>query len=265
MARYAGINVDLRADGDNNGVIDQGDYNYWQTHYGNVVRGGEIDVTGGSTLNSNGALLVNGQRSSSIDATSTVNVRIWDTTVTPNQFGGTEDIRIGGYGPAYDDFGSQPGLNGNGLVDVKGILNAKDAYVSEHGSTGELRLTGAGKVNLNGTLHMDFCGGCVTDPRPCQTIIESFDYRFRRNIQRRSRPRSLGRRPIAAASRSVGCFHNRDAFLHAGRGGITPIAIAQNIAPEPSGTAYIGGANLVVDLSAYFSSSPLTLIRCSAT
>ena len=30
---------------------------------------------------------------------------------------------------------------GNGLVDVKGTLYAKDAYVSEHGSTGELRLT----------------------------------------------------------------------------------------------------------------------------
>ena len=36
--------------------------------------------------------------------------------------------------------------------------------------------------------------------------------------------------------------------------------IAQNTAPEPSGTAYIAGANLVVDLSAYLSNTPLTLI-----
>ncbi len=262
-----GSNVDLRADGDNNGVIDQGDYDYWRAHYGNVVRGGEIAVTGGSTLNSNGALV--GERTRgvlSIDATSTANVRIWDTTVTPNQFGGTEDIRIGGYGPAYDDFGSEPGLNGNGLVDVKGTLNAKDAYVSEHGSTGELRLTGAGKVNLNGTLHMDFCGGCVTDPaglakRSSKVSIIGSGGMF--NVGLDPDPLVVDPSPpprdLLAASTTATLSFTPDA------GGITPITIAQNIAPEPSGTAYIGGANLVVDLSAYLSSSPLTLIQRSAT
>src|SRR4051812_30948724 len=159
-----GSSSDLRADGNANNAIDQGDYDYWRSHFGNVVRGGEIDVTGGSTFNVNGALV--GERTRgvlSIDATSTVNARIWDTTVTPNQFGGTEDMRIGGYGPAYDDFGAEPGLDGDGLVDVQGTLNAKDVYLSEHGAKGEIRLSG-GAVNLNGTLHMDFCGNCVTDP-----------------------------------------------------------------------------------------------------
>ena len=82
----------------------------------------------------------------------------------PNQFGGTEDMRIGSYGPAYDDFGAEPGLDGNGLVDVQGTLNAKDLYVSEHGGKGEIRLSG-GTVNLNGALIMDFCGGCVNPIR----------------------------------------------------------------------------------------------------
>ena len=72
-------------------------------------------------------------------------------------------MRIGGYGPAYDDFGGEPGLDGDGLVDVQGTLNAKDVYLSEHGGKGEIRLSG-GTVNLNGALHMDFCGNCVTDP-----------------------------------------------------------------------------------------------------
>ncbi len=257
-----GSNTDLRADGNNNGVIDQGDYDYWRSHFGNVVRGGEIDVTGGSNLNANGVLV--GERTRgvlSVDATSTLNVRIWDTTVTPNQFGGTEDMRIGGYGPAYDDFGAEPGLMGNGLVDVKGTLYAKDAYVSEHGSTGELRLTGAGHVNLNGTLHMDFCGGCVTDPaglakRSSKVSIFGSGGSFMVGLD----PDPLvvdpspPPRDLLAASTTATLSFTADA------GGITPITIAQNTAPEPSGTAYINGANLVVDLSAYLSSSPLTLI-----
>jgi hypothetical protein len=257
-----GSSDDLRADGNANNVIDQGDYDYWRSHFGNVVRGGELGVTGGSTLNTNGALV--GERTRgvlSIDATSTTNVRIWDTTVTPNQFGGTEDMRIGGYGPAYDDFGAEPGLNGNGLVDVKGTLNAKDLYVSEHGSTGEIRLTGAGKVNLNGTLHMDFCGGCVTDPavlakRSSKVSIIGSGGTF--NVGLDPDPTVVDPSPpprdLLAASTTATLSFTADA------GGITPIVIAQNTAPEPSGTAYINGANLLVDLSAYLSTTPLTLI-----
>src|SRR4051812_31255617 len=154
----------LAADGDGNGTIEQADYSFWRSRFGNRVKGGEMILSGTSALTANGALI--GERTKalvSIGPSALVDIRIWDTTVTPNQFGGTEDIRIGGYGPAYDDFGGEPGLDGDGLVDVQGTLNAKDVYLSEHGAKGEIRLSG-GVVNLNGTLHMDFCGNCVTDP-----------------------------------------------------------------------------------------------------
>jgi hypothetical protein len=257
-----GSSTDFRADGDGNNVIDQGDYDYWKARFGNKVRGGEVDVTSGSTLNANGILV--GERTRgilAIDATSTVNSRIWDTTVTPNQFGGTEDIRIGGYGPAYDDFGAEPGLNGDGLVDVRGTLNAKDLYVSEHGSRGEVRLSGNGKVNLNGSLHMDFCGGCVTDPailakRSSKVSIIGSGGTFTVGLD--PDPMVVDPSPpprdLLAASTTATLSFTADA------GGVTPIVIAQNTAPEPSGTAYIDGANLIVDLSAYLSNSPLTLI-----
>lgn len=257
-----GSTTDFRADGDGNNVIDQGDFDYWRARFGNKVRGGEIAVTGGAKLNANGVLV--GERTRgvlSIDATSTVDVRIWDTTVTPNQFGGTEDMRIGGYGPAYDDFGAEPGLNGNGLVDVQGTLNAKDLYISEHGSTGEIRLNGAGKINLNGTLHMDFCGGCVTDPvvlakRSSTVSIIGSGGTFNVGLDPDTMvvDPSPPPRDLLAASPTATLAFTADA------GGVTPIVIAQNTAPEPSGTAYINGAKLVVDLSAYSSNSPLTLI-----
>ena len=128
------------------------------------MKGGELIMTGTSTLKANGDLI--GERTNAlltVGPNSAVDIRIWDIAVEPNQFGGTEDIRIGGYGPAYDDFGAEPGLAGDGLVDVQGTLNAKDAYVSEHGGKGEIRLSG-GTVNLNGALLMDFCGNCVTTP-----------------------------------------------------------------------------------------------------
>jgi hypothetical protein len=258
-----GSTSDLRADGDGSGMIDQGDYTYWKNRFGNIVRGGEIDLTGTATLNSNGALV--GERTKgvlSVGPTATLNVRIWDTTVTPHQFGGTEDIRIGGYGPAYDDFGAEPGLNGNGLVDVQGMLNAKDAYVSEHGSTGELRLTGAGKINLNGALHMDFCGNCVTDPallakRSSKVSIVGSGGIF--NVGLDPDPLVVDPAPpprdLLAASPTATLSFTADA------GGVTPIVVAPNTLPEPSGTAYINGAKLLLNLDAYTSAAPLTLIQ----
>ena len=83
------------------------------------------------------------------------------------QFGGTEDMHIGAYGPAYNDFGGEPETprRRNGLVDVQGTLNAKVLYISEHGAKGEIRLSG-GTVNLNGELIMDFCEICVSPTLP---------------------------------------------------------------------------------------------------
>jgi hypothetical protein len=255
----------LAADGDGNGTIEQADYAFWRARFGNRVKGGEMILTGPSALTANGALI--GERTKalvSIGPSATVDIRIWDTTVTPNQFGGTEDMRIGGYGPAYDDFGGEPGLDGDGVVDVQGTLNAKDVYLSEHGAKGEIRLSG-GAVNLNGTLHMDFCGNCQSDPtllaqRSSKVTIIGSTGSFKVGLD----PDPLAPTPsppprdLLAASTTATFSFTADA------GGITPIVVAQNVLPEPSGTAYINGAKLQLNLDAYTSSSPLTLINAPA-
>ena len=87
--------------------------------------------------------------------------------------------------------------------------------MSEHGSTGELRLTGAGKVNLNGTLHMDFCGGCVTDPaglakRSSKVSIIGSGGTFNVGLD----PDPMVVDPIAAAARPPGSFDDGHAFVH---------------------------------------------------
>src|SRR3954471_16274788 len=257
-----GSTSNLAADGDANGTIEQADYAFWRSRFGNRVKGGEIILTGASALTANGALI--GERTKafvSIGPSALVDIRIWDTTVTPNQFGGTEDLRVGGYGPAYDDFGGEPGLDGDGLVDVQGTLNAKDVYLSEHGAKGEIRLTG-GAVNLNGTLHMDFCGNCQSDPvllaqRSSKVTIIGSTGSFKVGLD----PDPLAPTPsppprdLLAASTTATLSFTADA------GGVTPIVVAQNVLPEPSGTAYITGAKLQLNLDAYTSSSPLTLIN----
>ena len=43
-----------RADGDDNGTIEQADYDFWRARFGNVAQGGEIIMTGSSTLKANG-------------------------------------------------------------------------------------------------------------------------------------------------------------------------------------------------------------------
>ena len=123
------------------GIVNSLDYDFWKARFGNVVKGGEIIMTGSSTLTANG--LIVGERTKgllSVGPNAVVDLRTWDTLV--EEFGGTEDMRIGNYGPAYDDFGDEPGLDGIGLVDVEGALNAKDVYLSENGAKGEIRLSG---------------------------------------------------------------------------------------------------------------------------
>jgi hypothetical protein len=65
-------------------------------------------------------------------------------------------------------------------------------------------------------------------------------------------------RDLLAASTTATFSFTADA------GGITPIVVAQNVLPEPSGTAYINGAKLQLNLDAYTSASPLTLINAPA-
>ena len=145
------------------GQSTQPDYDFWRARFGNVVNGGEIIMTGSSTLTANGVII--GERTKgllSIGPNAVVDLRIWvDATVPmPSRptLAAQQDMRIGNYGPALQRFDCEPGLDGNGLVDVQGTLNANDMYFSENGGKGEIRLSGGGTVNLNGALHMSFCG-----------------------------------------------------------------------------------------------------------
>ena len=257
---------DLRADGDGSGTVDQGDYTFWKDRFGNVVRGGGFTMTSDSILRTNGLLV--GERTKgvfSIGPDAIADVRTWDTTVVPNQFGGTEDMRIGGYGPVFDIFGSEPGLAGDGRVDVEGILTAKALYVSEHGAKGEIRVAG-GTVNLNGALHMDFCGGCGTDPtllalRSSKVTIIGSGGAF--NVGLDPDPNVLDTtlllhdRDLLAASATAKFSFTADA------NGVTPIVVVDNGA-ELSGVANIAGSTLELNLDAYNAGSPLTLIDAKA-
>jgi hypothetical protein len=254
----------LDADGDENGKIEQADYTFWKTRFGNVVRGGELILSGSSTVKSYGLLV--GERTKgtlSIGPDAAVDVRIWDTTVMPNQFGGTEDMRIGGYGPVFDIFGSEPGLAGDGLVDVQGTLTAKDLYVSEHGAIGELRVSG-GTVNLNGRLLMNFCGGCGTDPallalRSSKVTMVGSDGALNVGVD----PDPLVVDPMPPLRDLLAASTTATFSFTADAGGVSPIVLADN-GVEPSGTAYIGGSRLELNLDAYTSSNPLTLIDAPA-
>ena len=252
----------LNADGDGNGTIQQADYDFWKARFGNVVKGGELILNGTSTLKANGALI--GERTLGlleIGPDAAVDIRIWDTTVIPNQFGGTEDMRVGGYGPAYDDFGGEPGLDGRGLVDLQGTLNAKVLYLSEHGGKGELRVSG-GTVNLNGELIMDFCGNCVTDPgllsqRSAKVSIIGSSGTFNVGLD----PDPLVVDPMPPNRDLLAASPTATFSFTADVGGVTPITIVENV-DEPSGTAEIEGARLELNLDAYpfTPTSTLTLI-----
>jgi hypothetical protein len=218
-------------------------------------------MTGDSILRANGALV--GERTRGVldvGPDAIVEIRIWDTTVDPDQFGGTEDMRIGGYGPVYDIFGAEPGLDGNGLVDVKGSLAAKDVYLSEHGARGELRVNG-GTVNLNGSLIMNFCGGCGTDPvllamRSSKMSIVGSAGTMTVGLD----PDPMVVDPMPPA-RDIKANSPTAIFsFTADAGGVTPIVIAENTG-EVSGTAFINGAQLLLNLDAYVSNDPLTLIN----
>jgi len=255
-----GSMTDLAADGDESGTVDAPDLGVWKDGFGDIVYGGEIIMTGSSTLRAYGALI--GERTKgllSIGPSAVVDIRIWDTSVEPNQFGGTEDMRVGTWGPAYETFGGEPGLNGNGLVDVQGTLNAKDLYLSEHGAKGEIRLSG-GAVNLNGELIMDLCDNCVTDPgllalRSSKVSIVGSSGTF--NVGLDPDPLVVDTMPpprnLRAADPTAKFSFTADA------GGVTPITVVDNPG-ETSGFANINTAKLELNLDAYTSTSPLTLI-----
>jgi hypothetical protein len=142
---------------------------------------------------------------------------------------------------------------------VEGTLNAKDLYLSEHGAKGEIRLTG-GTVNLNGELIMDLCAGCVTDPnllalQSAKVSIVGSGGTF--NVGLDPDPSIVDPAPpprnLRAAAPTASFSFAADA------GGVTPITVVDN-PDEISGVAEISMAKLELDLDAYTSTSPLTLI-----
>lgn len=280
-----GVTAGTGADGDQNGTIEEADFVFWRDRFGNVVKGGEFIMTGSSTVTAN-AMIV-GERTKgllTVGPSALVDVRFWDTLADPEPaFGGTADLRVGNYGPAYDQVGSEPGLDGDGLVDVEGTLNASTLLLSENGGKGEIRLSG-GAVNLNGALVMSFCGGCGNTPNPAKLALMSskvsilgstgtfnvgldpdpdtpdpdliIDAPFSRDIRFNFAGGSLGYPATATFS------------FTADAGGVTPITVVDNgldseSNPNLSGTAYIGGTTLELNLDAYTSMSPLTLINAA--
>jgi hypothetical protein len=229
-------------------------------------KGGELIMTGDSILRVNGAII--GERTLgllSIGAGAIVESRTWVTFDEPAHFGGTEDLRIGNYGPAFDDFGAEPGLDGRGLIDVQGALFAKDLLMSEHGAQGELRLSG-GAVTLNGALVMDRCDNCLPNPellaqRAAKISIVGSGGTFAVGVDANPLivdPNPPSRDLLAASPTAIFSFT-------ADAGGVTPITLAQNVG-ELSGGAEIQGAQLLLNLDAFSftPASTLTLINATA-
>lgn len=284
-----GSTSDLRADGDQNGTIEQADYDYWKAHFGNVVKGGEIIMTGTSTVTANGLIVA--ERTNgllSVGPNSLVDLKAWVTEDEPPITGphfsaiNTADLRIGNYGPAYFQF-IEPGLDGRGLADVQGTLNASTLILSENGAKGEIRLSG-GTVNLNGALVMSYCGGCVSPGTPnndAKLALQSSKV----SIIGSSGTFNVGLDPDPVTpdpdllvndpfSRDIRFSFGDDGLGYpetatfsftADAGGVTPITVVDNGLdsennPNLSGTAYIGGTTLELNLDAYVGVSPLTLI-----
>jgi hypothetical protein len=220
-------------------------------------KGGELIMTGDSILRVNGAII--GERTLgllSIGADATFESRTWVTFDEPAHFGGTEDLRIGNYGPAFDDFGAEPGL---------GALFAKDLLMSEHGAQGELRLSG-GAVTLSGALIMDRCENCLPNPellaqRAAKITIVGSGGTFAVGVDPDPMvvdPNPPSRDLLAASPTAIFSFT-------ADAGGVTPITLAQNVG-ELSGGAEIQGAQLLLNLDAFpfTPASTLTLIDATA-
>jgi hypothetical protein len=274
-----GSTSDLQADGIDDDIIDALDYEYWRAGYGNVVHGGKIIMTDTSTtVRANGMII--GERTHgllSVGPGAVVDLRDWvDAVVAPDppepaHFGGTADIRIGDYGPAHQTF-TEFGADGNGLVDLQGTLNAHSMLFSENGGKGELRLSGFGTVNLNGKLDMTHCDVCVPPTTPARiallalrsskvSIIGSSGS-FKVGLD----PDLMVVDPSLTLPRDIKANNpNSDAIFSftADMGGVTPIIVVDNtVSGEISGTAFIAGAKLELNLDAYAFTpvSKLTLI-----
>ena len=185
---------------------------------------------------------------------------------------------------------TEPGLEADGLAIVEGTVNANALKINTFGAKGEVRVLPGGRVNLNGALELSRCdtqffpSGCglITSPDP-QSLMSS-----KLSIIGSGGTFTVGKFD-AALSPPPGFdpLHRRDIrsgfpanatiSFTADAGGVTPIVLVDNSAfpGELTGTAYLDGTvgnvpgtyagmNLILNLDAYTSASPLTLIDAPA-
>jgi hypothetical protein len=272
------------ADGDESGLVDEGDLEFWKDHFGLVTKGGEIIMTGSSTLTTNGAVI--GRRSKgflSVGPMALVDVK-------GPQFGALggdvrrKDLEVGVYGPAYISIENEPGLEADGLVVVEGTVNANKLLINTFGAKGEFRLLPGGRVNLNGGLQMSRCDtqffpdgcGLIENPQPLMSsklsIIGSggtFNVgKFENGL---SPEANTDFDPPTRRDIRAGFPANATISFTADAGGVTPIVLVDNPGAELDGTVYLDGTvghepgtyagiNLELNLDAYTGASPLTLI-----
>ncbi len=271
------------ADGDESLTIDDGDYDFWRARFGLATKGGEIIMTGSSTLTTNGAVI--GRRTKgllSVGPSAVVDVK------GPLPFSDVvkrKDLEVGAYGPAYIAITNEPGLEADGLVIVEGTVYANDLTVNVFGAKGEVRVLPGGRVNLNGALVLSHCdtqffpSGCglVDNPEPLMSsklsIIGSggtFEVgKFDADLSPAPEPRSR-----VTARYSIRISGERHHFVHGRRGWRDTHRTSRQQRPFPgelTGTAYLDGTvgnvpgtnagiNLELNLDAYAGTGPLTLI-----
>jgi hypothetical protein len=275
------INFGDGADGDESGIIDEGDYDFWRARFGLVTKGGEVIMTGSSTLTTNGAVI--GRRSKGLLSVGPLAL-VDSKGANAGGVVRSQDLEVGGYGPAYIAITNEPGLEADGLVIVEGTVNANDLTINVFGSKGELRVLPGGRVHLNGALVLSHCdtqffpSGCglITDPQPLMssklTIIGSGGTISVGKFDAALSP-PPGHDPLLR--RDIRSEFPADATISftADALGVTPIVLVDNSAfpGELTGTAYLDGTvgnvpgtyagiNLELNLDAYIGSSPLTLI-----
>jgi hypothetical protein len=275
------------ADGDQSEVVDEGDYAFWRERYGLTTRGGEVIMTGNSTLTANGVVV--GRRAKgvlSVGPTAIVNVQGPRTNFDPTIR--RKDLEVGAYGRAYTSAQSgEPGLAAEGLVIVEGTINANALLINVYGAISEVRVLPGGRVNLNGALTMSRCdtqffpSGCglVANPEPLMSsklaiIGSGGTFEVGRHDPALSPNPASVHEPLKRRDIRAGFPADATISFTADAGGVTPIVLVDNsilFPGELTGTAYLDGTvgnvpgtyagiNLELDLDAYTGSSPLTLI-----
>ena len=273
------------ADGDESEFVDEGDYDFWRARFGLATKGGEIIMTGSSTLTPNGAVI--GRRSKGLLSVGPQAVFDSKGPLPFSTVVRSKNLEIGAYGPAYTAISTEPGLEADGLVIVEGTVKANELRINVFGSKGELRVLPGGNVNLNGALVMSNCdtrffpSGCglISNPEPLMSskvsIIGSggtFEVgRFDPDLSPAPTPGEdpLIRRDIRSEYPSTATMS-----FTADAGGVTPIVLFDNSIDHPAeltGTAYLDGTvgnvpgtyagiKLELNLDAYTGTSPLMLI-----